>query len=100
MRGVRLSTKAVGLAVLMEVPDDRTIPCNGLARVPYDAGRTRRGAPVRSEPKVGDASAWRPLVEGGDREKLGGSDDTLATAAVDADLEHERATSGSRRLRR
>lgn len=46
------------------------------------------GAPVRSDPKLGNACAWRPLVAGSDGKQLGRADDPLAAAPVDADLEH------------
>ena len=46
------------------------------------------GAPVRSEPKLGNACACAALDERRDREQLGGGDDALTAAAVDAYLEH------------
>ena len=46
------------------------------------------GAPVRSDPKLGNACAWRPSLERGDRQQLGRGDHALAAAAVDAHLKH------------
>ena len=57
------------------------------------------GAPVRSDPKLGKACAWRPSQEGGEREQLGRRDDALAAAAVDADLEHALNPRGRRPAR-
>src|ERR1019366_8742516 len=50
------------------------------------------GAPMRSEPKLGNACAWRPSAKGGHREDLCGGDDALPSTAVDAYLEHAAAS--------
>ena len=49
------------------------------------------GAPVRSEPKLGERLRVPSLVERRHREHLGGRDRSLATPAVDPHLEHQRA---------
>ena len=46
------------------------------------------GAPVRSEPKLGEGLGMPSLVEGGDREQLGRGDYTLPAASVEANLQH------------
>ena len=46
------------------------------------------GAPVRSEPKTGKAWACRPSSKAATDEQLGGGDDALPAAAVEAHLEH------------
>ena len=45
------------------------------------------GVPMRSEPKLGNACAWRPSRNAADRKHLGPGDDALAAAAMDTDLE-------------
>ena len=46
------------------------------------------GAPVRSDPKVGNACDVPALAEGRDREELGRRDDALPAPTVDTHLEH------------
>ena len=46
------------------------------------------GAPMRSEPKLGNACAYRPSMKRGDRQHFGAGYHALTATAVNANLEH------------